>query len=74
IMPRLVQTLLIALSALVLPAAAQAHSPYFTESVEIALPDGRTGQLSVLRGDGILGADPARAVIVDADGRSLART
>uniref|UniRef100_UPI0013D609D6 hypothetical protein n=1 Tax=Acinetobacter baumannii TaxID=470 RepID=UPI0013D609D6 len=41
---------------------------------EIALPDGRTGQLSVLRGDGILGADPARAVIVDADGRSLART
>lgn len=73
-MPRLIQALLIALPALVLPTATQAHSPYFTESVEITLPDGRTGQLRVLKGDGILGADPARAVILDAEGRSLART
>lgn len=73
-MPRLIQALLIALSALVLPTATQAHSPYFTQSVEITLPDGRIGQLRVLKGDGILGADPARAVILDAEGRSLART
>lgn len=73
-MPRLIQALLIALLPLALPAAAQAHSPYFTQSLEITLPDGRTGQLRVLKGDGILGADPARAVILDAEGRSLART
>ena len=70
----LVRALLIALVPLVVSQTAAAHSPYFSDSREIALPDGTIGRLRILKGDGVVGADPARAVVLDAEGRSLART
>lgn len=65
---------LIALLPLIVSQPSAAHSPYFTDSREIALPDGKVGRLRILKGDGVVGADPARAVVLDAEGRSLART
>lgn len=51
-----------------------AHRPYFTQSETIALPDGTLGEMRLLHGDGIFVADPVQAVIVDAEGRTVART
>ena len=70
----LARMLLAALLPLAAGAPAAAHSPYFTETRDITLPDGKPGQLRILKGDGIVGADPARAVVLDAEGRALARS
>ena len=55
-------------------ASAQAHSPYFTRAEKIALPDGTLGEIRLLHGDGVILADPVRAIILDAQGRPLARS
>lgn len=51
------------------PAAA--HSPYFSQSEAISVPGYDTVTLRLLHGDGIVVADPVRAVVVDRDGRLL---
>jgi hypothetical protein len=51
-----------------------AHSPYFTRSEKVVLPDGTTGEMRLLHGDGIIAADPARVIVIGADGRLLARS
>lgn len=60
--------LLAALGAL----PASAHSPYFSQSEPILLPDGQPGEMRLLRGDGIIFADPTRIVVLDRDSRLLA--
>jgi hypothetical protein len=60
------------LIALVQPGSA--HSPYFSRSAEISLPDGSRGQLRLLHGDGIMASDPVRLVLLDPSGRLLARS
>ncbi len=69
-----VRAILFALAMLVAAQPAHAHSPYFTKTEKIALPDGTTGEIRLLHGDGVMRSDPVRAVIVDAEGRSLARS
>ncbi|MGO4387320.1 hypothetical protein AB4Y85_07260 [Microvirga sp. 2YAF29] len=55
-------------------APAWAHRPYFTQVEKVRLPDGEMGEARLLNGDGILGPDPIRAIIVTAEGRLLARS
>ena len=69
-----IRATLFALAALFAAEPAQAHSPYFTKSKPLALPDGTLGQIRLLHGDGIVLADPVRAMILDAQGRPLARS
>ncbi len=67
--------------ALILPALlwltatgpASAHSPYFTETQPILLPDGQRGEMRIIAGDGIVAADPVRIIILDAERRLIAR-
>ena len=54
--------------------AALAHRPYFTQIEKIRLPNGEMGEARLLNGDGILGPDPVRVVVVDAQSRLLARS
>jgi hypothetical protein len=51
-----------------------AHSPYFTDVERLRLPDGAMGEARLLNGDGIIGPDPVRVLILDAAGRLLARS
>lgn len=53
---------------------AFAHSPYFTISQPIRLPDGTLGEMRLLHGDGIMAADLARIVLFDSAGRLLAKS
>ncbi|TPG34875.1 hypothetical protein EAH89_30595 [Roseomonas nepalensis] len=53
---------------------ADAHRPYFTHVERIVLPDGQPGEMRLLKGDGILLADPVRILVLDRDGRLLARS
>jgi hypothetical protein len=75
-MPRLgaIWTIFLVIGAALMVAPAAAHSPYFTTTEKIALPDGTTGEIRLLHGDGILRSDPVRAVVIDAEGRALARS
>jgi hypothetical protein len=70
-----VATLLAVLYALLLAGGpASAHSPYFTRTERITLPNGQAGELRLLHGDGIFFADPIRVLVLDAEGRLLARS
>ncbi|MBF9234918.1 hypothetical protein [Microvirga alba] len=65
------------LASIVFAAAsfpAFAHRPYFTHVEKILLPNGELGEVRLLSGDGIFGPDPVRALILDAQGRLLARS
>jgi hypothetical protein len=75
-MPRIgaIWIIFLAIGAALMIAPAAAHSPYFTQPETIVLPDGTTGQIRLLHGDGILRSDPVRAIVVDAEGRALARS
>jgi hypothetical protein len=75
-MPRIgaIWIIFLAIGAALMVAPATAHSPYFTKTEKIALPDGTTGEIRLLHGDGIMRSDPVRAVIIDAEGRALARS
>jgi len=53
---------------------ASAHRPLFTQTAHLVLPNGEPGELRLLRGDGILGPDPVRALILDAKGSLVARS
>lgn len=60
--------------ALVASAPASAHRPYFTRVEKIVLPDGQPGEMRLLHGDGIIVSDPIRILVLDAEGRLLARS
>lgn len=68
--------LLVLVLTLVLFASdyALAHSPYFTRIEPIVLPNGQPGEMSLLNGDGIVLADPARILVLDQERRLLARS
>jgi hypothetical protein len=51
--------------------SASAHQPYFSQSEVISGAGSDTVQIKLLRGDGIIAADPYRAVIVAEGGRLL---
>jgi hypothetical protein len=53
---------------------ASAHSPYVSRVEPILLPDGRAGEVRRLHGDGIFFGDPERIIVVDQNGRLLARS
>lgn len=60
-----------------LPTAVRAHQPYFRgEAASVALPAGESGVIRLLYGDGILGPDPVRPVVIDMTGgvRAIAPT
>lgn len=69
-----IRSIFFAIAAALMAAPAAAHSPYFTSTLKIKLPDGKTGELRLLHGDGIFRSDPVRAVVIDAEGRALARS
>ncbi|MDE4173277.1 hypothetical protein PXK01_03865 [Phaeobacter sp. PT47_59] len=56
---------------LLIAAPLGAHSPYYTQ-VEPLQPDGSGFALKLLNGDGVVGSDPVRAVIVDEAGHARA--
>lgn len=60
--------------AVVGSSSALAHRPYFTQVEKIRLPNGEIGEARLLNGDGILGPDPVRVIILDAQSRLLARS
>lgn len=53
---------------------ASAHAPFVSQARKLVLPDGQTGEIRLLHGDGILSPDPIRVLVVDANGRLLARS
>lgn len=53
---------------------ASAHRPYYTQVEKIRLPNGDIGEARLLNGDGIFGPDPVRVLILDTQGRLLARS
>jgi hypothetical protein len=53
---------------------ALAHRPYFTQIEKIRLPNGELGEARLLNGDGIFVPDPVRVLLLDAQGRLLARS
>lgn len=69
-----IRTILFAIGAVSAAAPAAAHSPYFTQTEKLALPDGRIGEIRLLHGDGIFFSDPVRAIVIDEQGRPLARS
>ena len=73
-MRRLLLIVLVRGSVIVAADPAAAHRPYFTQAERIVLPNGDVGEVRLLHGDGILGSDPARALVLDAQGRLVARS
>jgi hypothetical protein len=69
-----IRAILLVFAMLFAAEASQAHSPYFTKFEKIALPDGTTGEIRLLHGDGVILSDPVRVMILDAQGRPLARS
>lgn len=70
-LPLLVLTLAFVLAA---SCPSHAHRPYFTQAGPVVLPDGQPGEMRLLKGDGIFFADPARILVLDREGRLLARS
>lgn len=67
---RLVLSLVLLIFVVVTPGTIRAHSPYFSENTEaFDGPDGTKLDLRLLYGDGIIIADPVRAVIIDSHGQ-----
>jgi hypothetical protein len=64
----------ILIGTMVSACPALAHRPYFTEVEKIRLPNSEMGEARLLNGDGIFGPDPVRAILLDAQGRLLARS
>lgn len=52
--------------------SAFAHSPYYTEEIDLTGLAGEKLSLKILNGDGIIVADPQQAIIVDDKGQLLA--
>lgn len=72
-MKHLVAAWLIFLLAVSAGTPAFAHRPYYTQVEKILLPNGEIGEVRLLNGDGILGPDPVRPIVVDGRGRLIAR-
>jgi len=62
----------IAVLLLHFPAIALAHMSYYEASRPIALPNGRSGEMRVVHGDGIHWPDPTWPVVVDQGGHLIA--
>jgi len=58
----------------VVSTPAAAHSPYFSRAVEVTLPNGQRGEMRLIHGDGIFFADPVRILVLNSEGRLLARS
>lgn len=69
---RLVTTIGIALLAGTHAGPASAHHPYFSASATLSTDEHPAIELKLLHGDGLLFADPARAVVIDQNGELLA--
>jgi hypothetical protein len=66
-MKRLCGWVALVFAVALMPPPAFAHMPYFqSESAPVTLLDGSPGTLRLLNGDGILGPDPTRPVVTDA--------
>ncbi|WP_039017245.1 hypothetical protein [Halocynthiibacter namhaensis] len=46
-----------------------AHSPYYTQTAPFQTESGRQFSIKLLYGDGVLGPDPVRAIVVDTEGQ-----
>lgn len=73
-MKRILVLISILVGAMMSACPALAHRPYFTEVEKIRLPNGEMGEARLLNGDGIFGPDPVRVIVLDAQGRLLARS
>lgn len=75
-MPQHFLAAMLALTLLVVPAARAepATRPRVSEVRPLTLPDGSSGRIELLHGDGFIAADPVRAQIRDGMGRVLAWT
>jgi hypothetical protein len=71
---RLLQVLLVAGMAIPCSNPALAHSPYFTQTESFALPNGETGEIRLINGDGILGPNPIWTVVINSQGTVIARS
>ncbi|MGB0967744.1 MAG: hypothetical protein ACPGUX_06135 [Halocynthiibacter sp.] len=49
--------------------SAMAHAPYYTQVGTFQTESGAEFSIKLLHGDGILGSDPVRAIVVNADGQ-----
>lgn len=72
-MTRIVALAILA-AAIVFSGPASAHRPYFTQVERILLPNGEVGEVRLLYGDGIMGPDPVRVILIDREGRLRARS
>jgi hypothetical protein len=70
---RLLQALLVAV-VIACSIPALAHSPYFRQTESFALPNGETGEIRLIHGDGILGPDPIWTVVINSQGTVIARS
>lgn len=52
-------------------ALSQAHTPFFTQREKIILPDGQVGEMRLLHGDGIIGPNPIRVIVLDGGNRLI---
>jgi hypothetical protein len=73
-MKQIATFILILVTAVMGASRAFAHRPYFTQVEKIRLPNGEMGEARLLNGDGIFGPEPVRVLILDAQGRLLARS
>jgi hypothetical protein len=71
-MPRYSLSLLLAGLLVSGAATAFAHTPYLWGSWTLTLPDGTPARLRLLYGDGILGPDPVRPVVITSEGKVVA--
>ena len=65
---------LAALLATVATGPALAQFTHFIQAEKIRLPNGEMGEARLLKGDGIIGPDPVRVLLLDSQNRLLARS
>lgn len=73
-MRRLITVILAAFLAAVAAGPALAGFTYFTQVEKIRLPSGEMGEARLLNGDGVMGPDPVRVLLLDSQGRLVARS
>lgn len=62
---------IVSLLTVVEVAPGTAHAPFFGQTEQIILPDGRVGEMRLLYGDGIIISNPARVIVLDSDNRLI---
>jgi hypothetical protein len=73
-MKRLTTHILVAFLATVAAGSALAQVTHFIQAEKIRLPSGEMGEARLLKGDGIIGPDPVRVLLLDSQNRLLARS